>query len=154
MTLMSSTIASSILRKFSACRSSLDENRIAPSFVTPFDHVRHVGAEELLDPLDRRLGVLDDVVEEPGRNRHDIELHVGEQVGHLEGMDEVGLAGVADLSLVLEGGEHVRPPQQLNVGLGIDVPDLVDEVLEPNHDRRCLTSYRTRVCRLEAPRAA
>ena len=32
---MSSTIASSILRKFSAWRSSLDENGIAPSFVTP-----------------------------------------------------------------------------------------------------------------------
>ncbi len=32
---MSSTIASSILRKFSACRCSLDENGIAPSLVTP-----------------------------------------------------------------------------------------------------------------------
>src|SRR6266571_3673273 len=35
MTRMSSTIASSILRKFSACRSSLDENGIALIFVTP-----------------------------------------------------------------------------------------------------------------------
>src|SRR5438094_650671 len=35
MTRMSSTIARSILRKFSACRSSLDENGIAPSLVTP-----------------------------------------------------------------------------------------------------------------------
>ena len=32
---MSSTIASSILRKFSAWRSSFDENWIAPSLVTP-----------------------------------------------------------------------------------------------------------------------
>ena len=32
---MSSTIASSILRKFSACRSSLDENGIALILVTP-----------------------------------------------------------------------------------------------------------------------
>ena len=50
------------------------------------------------------------------------------------GMDEVGLAGMADLSLVLEGGEHVRPPEQLDVGLGVGGPDLFDEVLEPNHD--------------------
>ena len=32
---MSSTIASSILRKFSACRSSLDEKVMALIFVTP-----------------------------------------------------------------------------------------------------------------------
>ena len=32
---MSSTIASSIFRKFSACRSSLEANRIALIFVTP-----------------------------------------------------------------------------------------------------------------------
>ena len=32
---MSSTIASSILRRFSAWRSSLDENGMAPSLVTP-----------------------------------------------------------------------------------------------------------------------
>ena len=32
---MSSTIASSILRKFSACRSSLDENGMALILVTP-----------------------------------------------------------------------------------------------------------------------
>ena len=32
---MSSTIASSILRRFSACRSSLDEKGMAPSLVTP-----------------------------------------------------------------------------------------------------------------------
>jgi hypothetical protein len=35
MTRMSSTIASSILRKFSAWRSSLEEKRMAPIFVTP-----------------------------------------------------------------------------------------------------------------------
>ena len=35
ITLMSSTMASSIFRKFSACLSSLDENGIAPSLVTP-----------------------------------------------------------------------------------------------------------------------
>ena len=67
MTRMSSTIASSILRKFSACRSSLDENGDRTEFGHAFDDVRDVGAEQLLDPLDRGLGVLDDVVEQARR---------------------------------------------------------------------------------------
>ncbi len=98
------------------------------------DNVRDVGAEELLDALDRRLRVLDDVVEQAGGDRHDVELHVGEEIGHLERVDEVRLPGMADLSLVLERREHVRAPQQLDVGLGVGRPDLLDEVLEPNHD--------------------
>ena len=100
----------------------------------PLDDVRDVGAEELLDALDGCLRVLDDVVEQSGGDRHDVELHVGEEIGHLERVDEVRLAGMADLSLVLERREHVRAPQQLDVGLGVGRPDLLYEVLEPNHD--------------------
>ena len=50
---MSSTMARSILRKFSAWRSSLDENGIAAELGDPFDHVRDLVAEQLLDLLDR-----------------------------------------------------------------------------------------------------
>ena len=139
---MSSTIASSILRKFSACRSSLDENGIAPQLGDPFDDVRDLGAEQLADALDRRLRVLDDVVQQAGGDGHDVELHVGQLIGDLERMDEVRLARVADLPLVLEGREHVRPPEQLDVGVGIAGPDLFDEVLEPDHGCWCLTSGR------------
>ena len=39
------------------------------------------------------------------------------RLGHLEGVDQVGLAGVADLALVLEGREDVGPPEQLEVGV-------------------------------------
>ncbi len=100
----------------------------------PLHHVGHVRPEELLDALDRRLGVLDDVVEEPRGDGDDVEVHVGEEIGDLERVDEVRLTGMADLSLVLEGGEDIRPPEQLDVGLGVGRPDLFDEVLEPNHD--------------------
>ena len=99
-----------------------------------FDHMGHVRPEELLNALDGRLRVFDDVVEEAGGDGHDVELHVGEEIRDLERVDEVRLPGVADLSLVLEGGEDVRPPEQLDVGLGVGGPDLFDEVLEPNHD--------------------
>ena len=107
--------------------------RDRPQLGDPFDDVGDVGAEELLDPLDRGLRVLDDVVQEPGGNRHDVELHVGELVGHFERMDQVGLPGMADLALVLEGRKDVGPPQQVDVGVRVDAPDLFDEVLEPDH---------------------
>jgi hypothetical protein len=65
MTRMSSTIASSILRKFSACRSSLDENGIAPILVTPSTTCATSG-RTAPDALDRGQRVLDDVVQQAG----------------------------------------------------------------------------------------
>ena len=97
------------------------------------DDVRDVVAEGLADALDGGQGVLDDVVEQAGGDAHDVELHVGEDVGDLEGMDEVGLAGMADLSLVLQGREDVGPPEQLEVGVRAVGPDLFEQVLEANH---------------------
>jgi hypothetical protein len=102
-------------------------------FRHPFHDVGDVGAEQLLDPLDRRLRVLDDVVQEPGGHRHDVELHVGEQIGDLEGVDQVGLARMAHLSLVLVGRKDVGPPEQFDVRVGICRPDLFYQVLEPDH---------------------
>ena len=139
MTRMSSTIASSILRKFSACRSSLLENGMALIFVTPFDDVGDVLAEGVADALDGGEGVLDDVVEEAGRHADDVQLHVGEDVGDLERMDQIRLARMAHLSLVLQGRKHVGPPEQLEVGVGAVAPDLVEQVLEANHGNWCLT---------------
>ena len=82
-------MASSIFRKFSAWRSSLDENGIAPSFVTPSTTCATSGAEQLADSFDRRLRVLHDVVQEARGNGDDVEPHVGELVGDLEGVDEI-----------------------------------------------------------------
>ena len=109
--------------------------------VTPFDDVGDLGAEELLDALDGRQGVLDDVVQQAGGDGHDVELHVGQEVGDGQGVDEVGLAGVADLSPVLEGREDVGPPEQLDVGVRAVGPDFFEEILEANHGNRCLKQY-------------
>ena len=128
------------MRKFSAWRSSLDENGDRPELGHPLDDVGDVLRRRAPDPLDRGLGVLDDVVEQAGGDGHDVQLHVGEQVGDLERVDEVGLPGMPDLALVFEGRKDVRPPEQLDVGLGVVAPDLFHEVLEPDHDWRCLTS--------------
>ena len=149
---MSSTIASSILRKFSACRSSLDEKRDGADFRHAFDDVGDLGAEELLDALDGGQRVFDDVVQEPGGNRHGVELHVGQEVGDGKRMDEVGLARMADLSPVLEGGEDVRPPQQLDVGVRAVGPDFFEKILEANHENRCLTLRLVGPIECKAPR--
>ena len=74
----------------------------------------------------------------PAASGDDVQPHVREDVGDLEGVDEVGFARMAHLSLVLEGGEHVRPPQQLQVRVRVVAPDLFDDVLESDHGRWCL----------------
>ena len=83
---MSSTMARSILRTLSACRSSLEENGIALNFVTPATTLRHLCPEHFVDPLDGRERILDDVVEQPGRNfPTTIEMHVDQQGRQLQG---------------------------------------------------------------------
>ncbi len=152
---MSSTIASSILRKFSACRSSLDENGIALILVTPSTTWATSGPNSSWMRSIVRQRVLDDVVEQAGGDGDDVELHVGEEVGDLERVDEVGLAGMADLSLVLEGREDVGPPEQLDVGVRAVGPDLFEEVLEANHESRCLTfKVRSRLRSVRSGKAA
>ena len=103
------------------------------------DDVGDLGAEQLLDALDRRERVFDDVVEQAGGDGHGVELHVGQEIGDGERVDEVGLAGMAHLSPVLERREDVGPPEQLDVGVRAVGPDFFEEILEANHGIRCLT---------------
>ena len=131
-------MARSILRKFSAWRSALDENGMALILVTPSTRCATSLPEQLLDLLDRRQGVFDDVVEEAGDDGGGVEAEVGEEVGHLQGVDQVGLAGLPDLAFVGERREDVRPPQQLDVRVGHVRLGLRDQIFESNHDNRCL----------------
>ena len=78
-----------------------------------FDDVRHFGAEVLLDLLDGRQRVFDDVVQQSGGDGHGIEPHVGQNARHLERVDQVGLPRMPDLPLVLERREHVGPAKEL-----------------------------------------
>ncbi len=55
------------------------------------DDVGDFLAEQLLDPLGGRERVLDDVVQQPGRHGHDVQLHVRQRVGDFEGVHEVRL---------------------------------------------------------------
>ena len=130
---MSSTIASSILRKFSACRSSLDWKGMALILVTPSTTCATSGPNSSSMTLDGGERVLDDVVEQAGGDRDDVELQVGQEIGHLERVHHVRLARMAHLSLVLEGGEDVGAAQQLEIGIRAVRPDLLEQILEANH---------------------
>ena len=63
----------------------------------------------------------------PDGDGHDVQLEVGQEIGHLERVDHVGLARMADLSLVLEGREDVGPPEQFEIGVRAVGPDLLEQ---------------------------
>ena len=73
MTRMSSTIASSILRKFSAWRSSLEENGMALILVTPSTMWATSAPKSSRIRSDRGQGVLDHVVQQARRDADDVE---------------------------------------------------------------------------------
>ncbi len=101
-------------------------------------YVGNFGPEELGDTLRGGQRVFHDVVEQTSRHRHDVQFHVGQKIGDFERVHEVGLAGMTDLPLVFQGRKDVRPPKQLEVGLGAVAPHFLEQRLETNHRRRCL----------------
>ena len=97
------------------------------------DDVGDLRAEQLLDAVDGGQRVFDDVVQQARRDGHGVQAHVREDVRDFERVDEVWLAGVAHLSLVLHRREDVGPPQQLDVGFRCVTANLLDQILEANH---------------------
>jgi hypothetical protein len=97
----------------------------------------------LAEALPQGLGcgerVLDHVVEQARGDADGIEFHPGQDVGNLQRVDEIRLAGVTDLPFVFESREHIGPPQQLQVSVRVIAPDAVQQILEANHRGRCLT---------------
>jgi hypothetical protein len=90
-------------------------------------------AEVLLNLFNGREGVFDDVVKKAGGDSDGIEAHFGENARHLEGVDKIRLPRMPDLTFVLEGGEHVSPPEELAFlvrGIGSDA---LEKVFESNH---------------------
>ena len=112
---MSRAIATTILRKFSACRSSLEVKLIFESLVTPSTSVGDLAAELLLDVVGRGERVLDDVVQEPGADARGVEPKVGDDAGDADRVDEVRLARLARLPRVHPEAEVVRPLDEVGV---------------------------------------
>jgi hypothetical protein len=95
--------------------------------------VRDFGAEVLVDVFGRGQGVFDDVVQEAGADRDDVHLHLGQNPGDRERVDEVRLARLAHLILVLAGRKDVSPPQQIKVGVRVVLLHRPVDILEANH---------------------
>ena len=96
-TRMSSDIARTSLRKFSACLVWSDCSSIRDSLVTPSTSRADFRAEQPLDIVEGRDRVLDRVVQQPGHDRGAVELHLREDARDLDGMGEIGVAGGAQL---------------------------------------------------------
>ena len=64
-----------------------------------------------------------------------VEPLVRENVGNLKRVNEIRLPGMADLSLVLQGREHIGLTEQLQVRIRAVGADLPQQVLESDHGR-------------------
>ena len=123
-------MATSILRKFSACRSSREEKCELADLGHPVHQFGDLPAELALQVGLGGGGVLEDVVEEAGGHRGDVHLEVDEKVGDFEGVRQVGLAGGALLALVRGLRESVGPRHQVQVGARLILGNLLDQRLE------------------------
>src|SRR5439155_1360884 len=97
------------------------------------DELRDLVAELFPDVVDVRARVLDDVVEQGGRDRLVVEPELGADLRGTPGMEDEVLAGTALLSLVGLRGEPERPGDQVAVELRVVRRDnrqqLIDELL-------------------------
>src|SRR5213596_675691 len=95
----SRAMATSILRKFSAWRSSREENASLPIFVTPSTSSA-ISAPNSRSRSSLVACVFEDVVQQPRRHGRDVHLEVHEKGGDFDGVAEVRLAGGALLPAV------------------------------------------------------
>ncbi len=68
------------------------------------DAAGHFVAEALADFVGGDAGVFHQVVQQAGFDGDQVHAHAGQDVGDHEGMDHVGLAGLAQLAFVQLGG--------------------------------------------------
>ncbi len=83
--------------------------------MSPSTIVRDLAPELALDIFDGDGRVFDDVVDQPARNGHRVELQIGEDLGHLDAVRDVVLTRQALLPEVRALAEPIGPDQQLLV---------------------------------------
>ena len=133
-TRMSSDKASRNLRRFSAARSFSDLRLDLAELGDAVDQPSDIGAEQFLDLLRRGDRILDGVVEDGGDDGLVVQLQVGEDAGNLDRMAEIGVAGGADLGAMRLHREDIGAVDQPLVGIRIVGPDLLDQLILPQHD--------------------
>ncbi len=121
------------MRKFSACFELVGLQFEARQLGDAVDQTGDLGTEALLDVAERRDGVLDRVVQQPGRHRGGVELHLGEQPGHLDRVGEIRITQLAHLCAVRLHRIDVGAVKHRLVRLRIVGFDQIDEVRLPHH---------------------
>ena len=79
------------------------------------DEMRDLVAEIGADSVEIDQRVLDDVVQQAGRDADLIEPHIGQDLGNLERMNQIRFAGSTLLAAVMKRGEKIRPPDQIDI---------------------------------------
>jgi hypothetical protein len=74
-------------------------------------------------------------VEQAGDHRGLVEAHLRQQAGHLQGVDQVGLARLADLSLVDLGRVDVGLLDEIEVGGGVVAGHAIEDVVQAQQGR-------------------
>jgi len=72
-------------------------------------------------------------VQDAGGDADDVQPHVGENVGHLEGVHQVGLAGQAYLPGVNPRGIDIGALDDIQIRIGVVPGDLVEDVVDTDH---------------------
>ena len=101
----------------------------------PFDDVGDLGTEESAHVLDGGQRVFDDVVQQARRDRHVVEMHLGDEVRNLQRMRDVLLSGPPDLARVLQGRELVGPMQQIRIRVRVVRADRAEQIVEAEHGK-------------------
>ena len=131
----SSAIASSSLRRFSACLASRDTSSSRFNLVRPSTSAPISCPNTLIDFAAGGLGILDGVVQQRRDDGGVVELEVGEDGCDFERMREIGIAGCAGLRAVRLHGVDIGAVQQIFVGVRIVGPDAFDQIVLPHHAR-------------------
>ncbi len=108
----------------------------SPELGDAVDQERDLVAEELLDLVVGRVGVLDRVVEQGRAHARGVELHVGDDPGDAHRMDEVGITALAHLPVVHAGGIHIGLVDQIRISGRVVSLDLVEDIGQPHHAQR------------------
>ena len=115
ITRTSRAIASSILRKFSACACFLGLELDAVELGNAVHELGHMLAELVADLVLGDGSVLHHVVQQRGGQRLAVEVPLGEDLGHRDRVGDIGIAGLAELALVGGFAELVRALELNNV---------------------------------------
>ena len=88
--------------------------------------------------IDQRI--FDHIVKQPSRDADFIEFHVGEDLGHFDGMDKIWLARCSGLAAMMKCREEVRAANEIDIGVWPIYAHFVDDIFDPDHLSRLETA--------------